>query len=209
MVVERIVGGPWGANCYAVHDEGVALLIDPGGEPHEILAALEERSLNIVGMVSTHGHFDHVAGAAVISESVGVPLWISRADDSILAAGNLHSLATGYGQPVTRPVVLQDLDEAGTTLRLGPFDVGVFVTPGHTPGSRCLLVGDALFTGDTLLARGAVDSPLPGADAAGLRASLALLATALDPEAVTVYPGHGKSCGLGDALAAADSEYER
>lgn len=206
MVVERIAGGPWGANCYAVHDENAVLLVDPGGDPGDILAALEERSLGLVGMVATHGHFDHVAGAAAISELVGVPLWISRADDRILAAGNLHSLATGYGQPVTRPVVLEDLDGIGTTLTVGPFELGVLVTPGHTPGSRCLLVGDALFTGDTLLARGAVDSPLPGADAAGLRASLDLLATSLDSDVVTVYPGHGRSCGLGDALTAAKSE---
>lgn len=206
MVVERIAGGPWGANCYAVHDEKAALLVDPGGSPGEILAALEARELDLVGMIATHGHFDHIAGAAAISEWAGIPLWISGADDPILAAGNLHSLATGYGQPVTRPVVLEDLDRVGPTLEVGAFEVGVLVTPGHTPGSRCLLVGDAVFTGDTLLARGAADSPLPGADPASLRASLELLAHVLDADAVTAYPGHGRSCLLGDALAASMSE---
>lgn len=206
MVVERIAGGPWGANCYAVHDENAALLIDPGGDPGEILAALEERSLDLIGMLATHGHFDHIAGAAAISESAGVPLWISGADDRILAAGNLHSLATGYGQPVMRPVMVEDLDDVGPTLSVGAFEVGVLVTPGHTPGSRCLLVADALFTGDTLLARGAVDSLLPGADAVGLRASLDLLAQVAEVDSVTVYPGHGRSCLLGDALAASMSE---
>jgi glyoxylase-like metal-dependent hydrolase (beta-lactamase superfamily II) len=58
----------------------------------------------------------------------------------------------------------------------------------------------------TLLARGSIDSPLPGADADGLRASLAFLGDSLPGDSVTVYPGHGRSCGLGEALAAAHAE---
>lgn len=189
-----------------MHDNHVAIIIDPGGDPAEIMAALRERSLDPVGMVATHGHFDHIAAAAAITDAVGVPLWISAADARILAAGNLHSLATGYGQPITRPVVVENLDECGDVLMIEPFAIRVLSTPGHTPGSRCLLVDDALFTGDTLLARGSIDSPLPGADADGLRASLAFLGDSLPGDSVTAYPGHGRSCGLGEALAAARAE---
>ncbi len=205
----RIARGPWGSNCYAVHTAGMALIVDPGGDPSEVLTVLSDRTLVPIGMVATHGHFDHVAAAAGITDATGLPLWISGADQRILAAGNLHSLATGHGQPVVRPVVLEDLDDVGDTVEFGPITVTVIATPGHTPGSCCLLVGDALFTGDTLMARGAVDSPLPGADPVGLRDSLLLLATTLDSSRVTIYPGHGPSCGLAEALAAADADGHR
>ncbi len=195
--------------CYSVSTQGAALIVDPGGDAAEIVNALHSRALSPIGMVATHGHFDHVCAAAGITEATGLPLWISAVDKRMLAAGNLHSLATGYGRPVVRPVVLEDLDSAGGTVTFGPITVTVITTPGHTPGSRCLLVGDSLFTGDTLMARGAVDSPLPGADLTGLRDSLHLLATTLDGSKVVVYPGHGPSCGLGEALAAAGAERNR
>ncbi len=209
MIIERIATGPWNANCYAAHNGYAALLVDPGGDPQEILLALRDRSLSIVAMVATHGHFDHVAAAAEITEATGAPLWISRADDDMLAAGNLHSFATGHGKPVTRPVVLNDLDGTGRTLPLDPFEIGVLKTPGHTPGSVCFLVGDALFTGDTLLANGVAQSRLPGADAKELKTSIERISQWADPGLTVMYPGHGPSCRLANALAALESASAR
>lgn len=200
--VVRIARGPWGSNCYAVHAQGRALLVDPGGEVDEILAGLAEHSLDLAGMVATHGHFDHVMAASGITDATGVPLWISAQDEPMLAAANLHSLATGFGRPVTRPRVTRNLDEQSPPDL--PFDVVVIDTPGHTPGSRCLRVGDEVFTGDTLLARGAFDSPLPGADPAALERSLAVLGALDCATAITIHPGHGRACALDEALATAE-----
>ena len=197
--VERIARGPWGSNCYAVHDGHRALVVDPGGDAAEILRSLEERSLVLAGMVATHGHFDHVMAAAALTDATGYPLMVSAADEPMLAAGNLHSLVTGFGRPITRPPRVIDLDDRARPAL--PFDPVVMVTPGHTPGSRCLRVGPALFTGDTLLARGTADSHLPGADPEALARTLRVLGDLPEPDSVTLYPGHGEPCTLGEGLA--------
>ena len=67
-------------------------------------------------------------------------------------------------------------------------------TPGHTPGSVCLMVNDAIFSGDTLFADSCGRTDLPGGDWATIRASLNRLAS-IEAD-FNVFPGHGESTTL-------------
>ena len=199
LSVDVIGTGPWDERCYLIRRGGDALVIDPGCPGEEIVAAVTMHDVTVQGIVATHGHFDHILGAANACRQFALPLHVSAADSHILRRANLHSFVTGWGQPVEDPVHLVDLDKLGPDARIGVFAFRVHRTPGHTPGSRCLEIGDALFSGDTLLARGLVDSGLPGADEDELRASARFLASVVS-RSVTMYPGHGDPCSFGDAV---------
>jgi glyoxylase-like metal-dependent hydrolase (beta-lactamase superfamily II) len=200
--IERLPGGPWGQNCYLVVSGRTALVVDPGGDGDMVLDILRERDLDLVGILCTHGHFDHIAGVAEITEATGVPLSISGRDERILRAANLHSFVCGHGRSVRVPKIGRDIDELGTALSFGDIDVTSIPTPGHTPGSYAFLIGASLLGGDTLLGPAMSDSRLPGADMEEQARSVERLRTQADPD-LTLLPGHGPARPLATALRTA------
>ena len=156
-----------------------AVVVDPG-LPAEKLAS-QMKGLETRWIVATHGHPGHIAGKDPLKDLVGGSTAMHMAD------------AKQYLRSADR--YLLDGDE----LEFGEFRMRVILTPGHTEGSLCLLVGNHLFTGDTLLA-GGIGREGPGTD---LRRQLVSIATRLLPLPPTtaVYPGHGPVTSIGGELA--------
>ena len=129
----------------------------------------------------THGHPGHVAGKQELKDATGAVTAMHMAD-----AKQFLRSADQY---------LLDNDE----LEFGRFKLRVLHTPGHTPGSLCLLVANHLFTGDTLLA-GGIGKQSPGTD---LRRQMVSIATRLLrlPVQTAIYPGHGAASSLANELA--------
>ncbi|MGH7775940.1 MAG: MBL fold metallo-hydrolase [Candidatus Dormibacterales bacterium] len=156
-----------------------AVVVDPG-LPVEKLAA-QVRPFDVRWIVATHGHPGHVAGKDDLKDLTGAEtaMQISDAKQFLRSAGRY----------------LLDGDE----LEFGDFRMRVLLTPGHTQGSLCLLVGNHLFTGDTLLA-GGIGREMPGSD---LRRQLVSIVTRLLPLPPTtaVYPGHGPVTSIGGEIA--------
>ena len=96
----------------------------------------------------THGHFDHILGVAALKEQTGAKVYIHPLDAPMLTDETL-SLCSDFSAGAQTPCPPDVLIGDGDVL---PFADGVRVyhTPGHTPGSVCFGLGDALFTGDTL-----------------------------------------------------------
>ena len=175
--------GAYQTNCYILHqqEDPRCVIIDPGYEPKRILSFLEEKGLTAAAILLTHGHFDHVGAVKKLAETTDCQVYLYRADlalPGMLTAGKLY---------------YTDFYEHGQTLTLGGLELQVLHTPGHTPGSVCLLCGDALFSGDTLFAGSCGRTDL-GGDWDTLCRSLKRLA-ALDGD-FSVYPGHGESTTL-------------
>ena len=158
----------------ACSDTKEALVIDAGEPSAKMLAQLKGLALKWV--VATHGHPGHVAGKDDLKAATGAGTGMSFAD-----AKTFLRSADQY---------LLDGDE----LEFGAFKVQVLATPGHTPGSLSFLVGNHLFTGDTLLA-GGIGKELPGAD---LRQQMVSIGTKLLrlPLTTAIYPGHGPATSL-------------
>ncbi len=202
MKVETLTLGALATNCYLLSaDEGdlplcrKALLIDAAGTAVEIVEAANRSNLEIGLIVTTHGHTDHIECLAELKKQTGAPLAIHELDAPMLSDA-MRSGAAVFGFPheeASADRVLQEGDSV--TIPATEIKLSVLHTPGHSPGSICLLGEGVLFSGDCLFAGGIGRVDLPGGDERAMMSSLERLSQ-LDP-ALVVYPGHGPSTTLG------------
>ena len=174
--------GAYQTNCYILKNDGKALVIDPGYEPETVLIHLRRENLTLEAILLTHGHFDHVGAVKKLAAQTQCKVYIHPAEDSMptmLTAGKLLYTHT--------------YDE-GDVLELAGLSIRVLHTPGHTPGSVCLLCQDVLFSGDTLFAGSCGRTDLPGGDWATIQKSLHRL-SGIEAD-FTVCPGHGEASTL-------------
>ena len=176
--------GNYQTNCYIIHDDSVrkCCVIDPGYTPETLLQILEHLGLELEAILLTHGHFDHVGGVKLLAAETDCKVYLCEEDLSMppqITAGPLYHTHT-YGE--------------GDVLELAGLTITVMHTPGHTPGSVCLLCGDHMFSGDTLFEGSCGRTDLPGGNWSTIHDSLARLA-ALDKN-YTVHPGHGMNTTL-------------
>ena len=180
MNIKTMQVGPLGTNCYLLEDEHTraAAVIDPGGDGARIEAQLLADGAELKLILLTHAHFDHTGGVAELHAAhPEVPVFLHPADAA--------RLGSQVFPPIGAPTVPYG---DGDVVKLGDLDIQVLHTPGHTPGGVCLLVGDALFTGDTLFqgSMGRID--FEGGSYEDIMASLARLAHL--PGDFHVLPGH-------------------
>jgi hydroxyacylglutathione hydrolase len=198
MNVVTLTLGPLATNCYLVWEEGrgSALLIDCAGDAEDILQAAEERELEIGLIVNTHGHSDHMEALAGVKERTGVEAAIHELDAPMLSSPLLSGAAM-FGFPHEGASADRLLAEGDVVRPPGSgVELTVLHTPGHTPGSICLLGEEVLFSGDCLFAGGIGRVDLPGGDERAMMESLTRLVE-LDPE-LKVYPGHGPATTIGE-----------
>jgi len=198
MIIERVTAGPVDTNGYLVADEagGEAMIVDaPLGSATDLLRLAEARGVRVIRIVDTHGHWDHVADNAALVAATGAPLLVHEADAPRLANPESTQMRLPFTIPPSAPDGFLRPDE---TLPLGQYQFRVLHTPGHTPGSCCLLEEDAdvLFSGDTLFDQGMGRTDLPGGDENALYASLRRLSD-LAPS-TRFYPGHGPDSTIED-----------
>ena len=176
--------GDYQVNCYFVWEDGAdtCAVIDPGYEPKLVMEQATRLGKTIEAILLTHGHFDHVGAVKEIAKDTGCKVYICGEDLSMpeyMTAGRLY---------------YTDLYQAEDTVTAGGVAFAVMHTPGHTPGSVCLIAGDSIFSGDTLFAGSCGRTDFPGGSWNQIQNSLKQLAK-LDKN-YSVYPGHGESTTL-------------
>lgn len=192
LFFKRFVVGPIETNCYVVYDPNTKKggLIDPGEYSQEVAEYIEKEELEVLWIINTHGHPDHVSGDA----GFGYPVMIHPLDEPLLSDPERNSLSLST-DPL-KPVLAERLLEDGATVPLGNFDLEVIHTPGHTPGSISIKCGNLLFSGDTLFFEGVGRTDLPGGDPDLLKVSIREKLMVLD-DPVRVFPGHGPETTIG------------
>ena len=190
LKVEGFCVGPLQTNCYLVFDQdfGQGVVVDPGMESEFVLSEAHKRDLTITAILCTHGHFDHAYLNGFFKESLGCPLLIHEADAPLLAGMADHVALFGYPAQTSPPpdAFLKD----GESVPVGSGSLKVLHTPGHTPGSVCLLADGFVLSGDTLFAQSVGRTDLPGGSYEQILASIREKLLDL-PDPTEVFPGHG------------------
>ncbi|OGO25027.1 MAG: hypothetical protein A2144_14985 [Chloroflexi bacterium RBG_16_50_9] len=196
MIIKRLVVGSLSANCFIVGTKTTkaGLLIDPGGDAGDIFKAINDSELQIKIIVLTHGHSDHIAALHEIQDNTRAGVAIHVADAQFLQGRGSFSSMFGisYRTPGPPDRLLRD----GDTIDIDDLHFSVLHTPGHTPGSICLLTDDKIFTGDTLFYRGIGTTLMPGSSRRQLIDSIQKRLMVL-PDSTIVNPGHGRETTIG------------
>lgn len=182
--IETLPLGAYQTNCYIVWEEnsGDCIVIDPGYAPEQVILEAEDLGKKVDAILLTHGHFDHVGGVKGIAERLGCPVYLHEQELSQpeqMTAGPLYYTCT-YGE--------------GDVLKLAGLTIRVLHTPGHTPGSVCLLTENILFSGDTLFQGSIGRTDFPGGSFSQMQKSLQRLKAL--PGNLRVLPGHGPESTL-------------
>ncbi|HET6439437.1 MAG TPA: MBL fold metallo-hydrolase [Anaeromyxobacter sp.] len=199
LVVRSVTVGPFAENAWLAGCDrtGEALLIDPGDEISRVVALAEPGGFRVTRILLTHGHIDHVAGAAEAAARTGAPVQIHAADERMLA--QLPAQAALFGFPPSLPPSIAHRHVHGERFQVGEQEAAVLHVPGHTPGGCAVYFAAAreLFVGDTLFAGSVGRTDLPGGDSDALARSIRGVLFALGDE-VRVHCGHGPSTTIGE-----------
>ncbi len=198
MIHEVLPVGMLECNCSIYGDEQTreAIVVDPGDNVDTILAVLKRHGLKVTAIVVTHGHIDHVAGAQALRRATGAPVYMNAADQEQL--DQLDWQASWLGMPPPERVEVDSELKDGDRLTVGPVELTVLHTPGHTQGSCCLWIPaeQKLIAGDTLFRDSIGRTDLPGGDSRRILASIKEKLLGL-PEETRVFPGHGEETTIG------------
>ena len=191
MKIDSLAVGSIGTNCYILQDEAAKLcaVIDPGDEPERILSAVEQTGCTPTMILLTHGHFDHyTAVKGLLEKWPELPVYIHENDVTDKSVGSFSLLFPRL------PEKNQRYYKEGDRLTLGGLTITVLETPGHSRGSVCLVVGDVIFSGDTLFHGSCGRTDFVGGSYEDILRSLKKLAQL--PGQYQVYPGHDRSTNL-------------
>jgi glyoxylase-like metal-dependent hydrolase (beta-lactamase superfamily II) len=224
VILERRAVRPFFKNGFVIgcEDTREGVVIDPGDEVDELLAAVAHHKLTIGNILLTHAHLDHVTGVAQAKRALGAPVWLHKDDNSlyehVVEQGQMFGISVVAQPPIDRFYQGQE------PLRFGNYQVRVLHTPGHSPGGVCLVVGkdtkeakdtketkdtkdakdtkdvkdtkEILFVGDTLFAGSIGRTDLQGGNMETLLESIRTVLFAF-PDDTIVWSGHGEQTTIG------------
>ncbi|MDY6795893.1 MAG: MBL fold metallo-hydrolase [Actinomycetota bacterium] len=198
MYLESLTIGMLATNCYilAAGPRSPALVIDPAGEIKRIVSRLHKNELECVGILCTHGHVDHMAGAGPLSDAVGAPVYIHEKDACTLASPRTRLVGLVGGVLATRPRQVRYLEE-GDHVNAGEISMKVLYTPGHTAGGLSFYLPGYLFCGDLIFQDSIGRTDLKGGSLQTLLRSVREKVWDM-PDDTRIMTGHGPTTTVGE-----------
>ena len=217
LQIKHFVFGPFETNCYVISTDDQILLVDPACSNEFERLQLEnyinrqsivprQSSNRQLSIIATHGHLDHLWGAAWATSRWNTPVLIHEADIPLAQA--MQSQYNLFGiRRQAEDFPIENIKSKILNLKSEMSNFQLLETPGHTPGSICLyfpqssinrtssIVQSSIFVGDTLFRMGYGRTDLPGGNIGQLIDSLERLFTL--PADTVVYPGHGDFTTIG------------
>lgn len=190
MNVETFTDFTFGTNSYLVWEDGAdrAVLVDAGMNTELILDFIRKEGLSLEAVLLTHGHPDHLVGAADVAGATGADVYLHSLEIKVVEMMPEMILAMLGIDELKTPDEFKPLED-GQVLEFAGLTIRVLHTPGHSPGSVSFLIDEALFDGD-LVFRGSIGrTDFPGGDFEALIRSVKEKVFVLPPE-TKLYPGH-------------------
>ncbi len=192
MEIKSFPNGIFGATTYLVFDKDSkeALLIDCTCDVEEIKKLIDKEKLNLKYILITHGHFDHVYCVSEIKKYFPLAPVMMHKDDVELLNQVPFQCSMAEIPQIQVPCIDALADEKTKNLTLGNTEIKIIHTKGHSQGGVCYLIGDILFSGDTLFKESIGRCDLYGGDFSEIEKSIRNKIFTLD-ENIKVFPGHG------------------
>jgi len=196
MKIQKLILGPFQTNTYLVSCEHTrqALVIDPAEENNGLIDSIQKQNLALKYILITHGHLDHIGGVAWLQKQTEAPV-LMHADDLPIVESS-PNFARMLGLRASKHFKPDEFVTEKTIIEAGLVRLRILHTPGHSPGSICLVGDYAAFVGDTLFARSIGRTDLPGGDYEQIVVSIRQKLFTLNA-ATEVYPGHGPNTMIG------------
>lgn len=190
---------PFQQNCSIIWNTQTkhAAVIDPGGDVEAITNAITQLGVTVDRILLTHGHLDHIGGAAELARKTNAPVEGPHLADKDLIDG-VADQAKQFGLPDVEGVTPNRWLEEGETVQIAGGDFEVLHCPGHSPGHVVFVNKELRFaiSGDVLFAGSIGRTDLPGGDHATLIASIKTKLLPLGDD-ITFLPGHGGASTFG------------
>lgn len=185
MVIKTLPVGYLQANCYIVMNEASkeAVILDPGGDASIIKKEIEALGANVKMILLTHAHRDHIEATEELHKLYGVKVLMHKEEEKYMDLDNYV-----YGK---LPKIYEFIVD-GEELEFADLNIKCIHTPGHTKGGICFLIGENLFTGDTLFNGSIGRTDFIGGDFNEIIKNIVEKILVL-PNNTVVYPGHGPS----------------
>jgi glyoxylase-like metal-dependent hydrolase (beta-lactamase superfamily II) len=201
-MIYKIINDIFPSNTYLVKKENSneCIVIDPGLDHEIIYKSIIENNLQPIGILCTHGHFDHIGSVSILKDKFGnIPFYLHKADVKVAKSANffLKLIKIKYWVDyVTPDYILQDDIEE---IEISGFNFSIFHFPGHSEGSCIIQYKNNLFTGDIIYKKGLGLNNFPGENINILKESIKKIIITFDKN-LFVYPGHGDSDLLGNII---------
>jgi glyoxylase-like metal-dependent hydrolase (beta-lactamase superfamily II) len=196
MRIFTVPVGPFEMNCYIIADDESphCLVLDPGDETERLIKIIEENKLQPERIINTHNHIDHLLRVAEFKNHYKIPFYICDKDLPLLES--LQEQALLFGLDETEIPEVDGFLKDGDRFKLGELTYTICETPGHSPGSVCVLFPGHVFVGDVLFHDSIGRTDLYQGNYEQLMKSIREKLLVL-PDDTKVYPGHGPSTTIG------------
>ena len=203
MKIQQFTLNPFSMNCYIYFDESTkdAVIIDPGAfsqeEKNSILNFVKENELNIKYILNTHGHMDHILGNKFAKDSFDVPVYLHKDDEFLIE--NVKEQARFFGLEFPAPPPIDEFITDETVLTIGNSSLKFINTPGHSPGSVCIIddLNKTVFCGDLVFKNSIGRTDLQGGDLKVLLDSVKNKLFKICKDDYKLYPGHMEITSVG------------
>lgn len=188
--IEKLTVGQWKVNVYFLIIENDTWIVDPGDDFKLLVSYIETNNLNVLGILLTHGHFDHIASAEKLKQKYGVEIHMHSKDKKILRQANLYRKLSGGTGIQKTPIIERYLDDIDS-IKFNDNVINIYQTPGHSSGSISLEINNHLIIGDLFFYNKIGSTNLPGGNVEELKKSIILLANQFKD--FNIQPGHGRT----------------
>lgn len=213
--IKRFIFEPLQSNMYLILENNKALIIDPCVS-QEVCKILIDRHIKNISVILTHEHFDHISGIPMLKENFEIYVTAHK-DVNKIVSDSCNRITSRYastfiGRDQETLQIVKDqckrqivfsvdrIFEKSCDFMWGEHSLHLVNTPGHTPGSICIILDHKyLFTGDSLIPEKSVVTRFVGGNMKSYQEMTIPFLNSLDKELI-VFPGHGESMKLGEML---------